>query len=308
MKSKRPTLNYDHWGNLVVWLPIGKPCTITDPDRQYTVTARDISDFRSIKTAIGLPIYIGHPPETITPQNNVPSVGTTLSDIRETPEGGVEIECKITDDDAIKAIVNMELTEVSPGYDTIEGGIRIYNHLAIIPDGYAKGGRQMQIQLESHPKPIATINPDINKIMSLTAEDITAISEAATAAMGSYFKKMESTDEALEAAKCEGIQEGISQAKWLTIAREKGYVGGDTLEARAHILKESYPTIETEKMSADTIEGLLIAATVIKESKPVEATPEPIEKPEVKVPKVTLESNDTVEKTSRYVNYNKIKK
>jgi phage FluMu protein gp41 len=305
MEFQRPALNFDNWGNLIVWLPIGKPCTITDPDRQYTVTSRDISDYRSIKTAIGLPIYVGHPDVAITPKNNLPSVGTALSDIRETPEGGVEIECKITDDETIARVVNRELTEVSPGYDVLEG-VRVYNHLAIIPDGYAKGGRQMQIQLESLDRPIAAIdpidNPTINKNnMSLTAEDITAITEA----MGSYFKKMEAVEAVEEAAKCEGFKEGLSQAKWLTIAREKGYTGADPLAAKEHILKESYPAEVVKDLSAETIEGLLIAASLKVEAKPVETKPAA---PEVVVPKVTIESNDAPAQTSRYRSYNKIKK
>jgi Uncharacterized protein conserved in bacteria (DUF2213) len=297
MKSNRPALNYDLWGNLVVWLPIGKPCTITDPDRQYTVTTGAISDFRSIKTAIGTPIYVWHPEEPITPKNNLPSVGVALSDFRETVEGGVEIQCKITDDLTIKAIVNGELTEVSPGYDVVEG-VRVYNHLAIIPTGYAKGGRQMRIQLES------SINQNIENSMSLSTEDIKSIVEA----MGSYFKSMEDSESAMEAAKCEGYKEGLACSKWIVVGREKGYVGTDVAEAKAHILKESYPSLDTKDMSVETVEGLLIAATLVKESK---SEPKPNEEPaktEIKVPKVTVEGAEKPAATSRYVNYNKIKK
>jgi len=284
---------YDNWGNLLVWLPVGKPCTIKDPTHTYTVDATAIADYRSLKTAVGLPICIGHPDSPITPHNPAPTVGTSLGEIRPTPDGGVEIECKITDKGAIELVNAKKLVEVSPCYEKVGlDGVRIYNHLAILPKGYAKGGSKMAIKFEGNP---------IKNIM--TPEDIKSICEGMKSmfeGMEKESKEMESKmEEACKESKCEGYAEGVSAAKWLIAAKSEGYDGIDVVEAKAAILTAKYPDLKTESYSVEMIEGLLLAATILAPVK-VSVIPEPISIP---VPKVVMEGQDSTVPTSRYKNY-----
>lgn len=77
----------------------------------------------------------------------------------------------------------------------------------------------------------------------------------------------------------------------------------DAIEAKAHILSSKYPGLKTESMSIEMVEGLLMAAAFIKEAiAPVVVTAT------VVVPTVVVESADEPEVTSRYRDYNKIKK
>lgn len=259
-------LKYDNWGNLVVWLPIGKPCTITDDTHTYTVDATAIADYRSLKTAVGLPICVGHPKEPIAPNTPAKTVGTSLGQTRPTLEGGVEIECKITDPTTIDQIATKKLVEVSPCYVKGGDGIRIYNHLAVLPRGYARGGSQMGIKFEGSDTPV------IEKIM--TTEDISAICEGVKSmfkgmeeAEMESKKAMEESQQAMEAA-CEeskkaGYMEGLDAAKWLSTAKETAkYEGTDVIEAKSAILANAYPDLKIEGYSTEMVEGLLLAATI----------------------------------------------
>ena len=301
-------LKYDTWGNLIVWLPVGKPCTITDDTHTYTIDANSIADYRSLKTAVGLPICVGHPKEPIAPNKPAKTVGNSLGETRSTPEGGVEIECKITDATTIEQIATKQLVEVSPCYVKGNDGIRIYNHLAVLPKGYARGGAQMAIRFEGSDTPLIKKN--------MTPEDISSICEG----MKTMFQSMEksemeskkameesemeskkSMEEACKESKMEGYSEGLDAAKWLTTAKSAGYEGSDVSEAKTAILANAYPDLKTEGYSSEMVEGLLLAATL---KSTVVAHTAPIgEGKAVAVPTVRMEGSSEPALPSRYKHY-----
>lgn len=293
-------LKHDIWGNLIVWLPIGKPCTITDDTHTYTIDANQIADYRSLKTAVGLPICVGHPSSPIAPDKPAKTVGNSLGQTRATSEGGVEIECKITDAQTIKQIATKQLVEVSPCYVKGSDGVRIYNHLAVLPKGYARGGAQMAIRFEGSDTPIIKKNmspEDIQAICEGMKTMFQSVEEAEVEAKKAMEESKKTMEEACEKSKMEGFQEGLDAAKWLNTAKEAGYTGTDVGEAKSAILANAYPDLKTEGYSSEMVEGLLLAAT-IKSAAPVAV--EAI--PAVVVPSVRMEG-ETPALPSRYKTY-----
>lgn len=145
------TLN-DIWGFPAVWLPFGKPGLVENVRTNYMVTGESIQNPDSVETIVGTPIYIWHPADQVNFNNfgKYLSVGVCTDKYRWTADGGGEILAKITDNDCYQQILSGQLTEVSPAYAVNDKGVRIYNHLALLPTGYARGGRKMQIKLEGN--------------------------------------------------------------------------------------------------------------------------------------------------------------
>jgi hypothetical protein len=142
---------YDTWGFPHIWLPIGKAGNIyrQDGSVSYTVSESDILRLESIETLSSRPLYVWHPEDGCADLENFNQLkqAGVLTDTYRYCEGGAEVMVRITDKEVYKRVKNLELTECSPGY-VVKDGIRVYNHLAILPSGMARGGAKMRIMLE----------------------------------------------------------------------------------------------------------------------------------------------------------------
>lgn len=278
---------YDAWGFLQVWVPFGKPGIVRGERGDYTVSQEAIQNLDSISTLAGLPAYYFHP-GVVTNDNfdDFKTVGTCTDKYRLTPDGGGDVLVKITDATIRKQILNKELTETSPAY--LSNDIRVYNHIALIPPGYARGGSKMQILLEGQD-PIDT--ETLNEIYTIPTEDnnmdetlgliisgqadmaqrlealSTQVANCVTACEAMATEDdvtMESEPvDAIEAAKVvyqEGFTKGILVGQILASAASHGYVGEDAEAAKAHVVTKAFPSMKFEGFSPDMMQGLFAGA------------------------------------------------
>ena len=158
---------YDTWGFPHIWLPIGKAGNIyrQDGSVSYTVSESDILRLESIETLSSRPLYVWHPEDGCADLENFNQLkqAGVLTDTYRYCEGGAEVMVRITDKDVYERVKNLELTECSPGY-VVKDGVRVYNHLAILPNGMARGGAKMRIMLEGFTGVDLPTNAEFYKI------------------------------------------------------------------------------------------------------------------------------------------------
>lgn len=247
---------YNAFNFLEVWLPYGRQSIVYEADGTfYTVETSSLEDEGSNQTLTGVDITIFHPEgKLVTPENfKDVVVGTCLGQTRKNGES-YEVKCLIKDSTTIEMVRSNQLAETSAVYVPSSNGTRKYNSIAIVPEGFAKLGRQMQIKAESH-------NPE--KIM-LTPEDIKAIADAVTA----DFKAIESANEAMEQIRAEARSDGEAagriagryEAEVLTAAKSIGYEGSEATEATNHLIDTQFPGLRSESMGAGDISLLVQAA------------------------------------------------
>lgn len=257
-------MKYDSWGNLVCWLPIAIPQTLTNPQGQtYQVSEGEIKDIRSLAELSGTPVVIHHPnyygrSSIISPDNPEGIVGIALggdNHVRDRPDGGVEVQVKITDKETIRQIVSLELVEVSAGYITVNG-YRQYNHLALLPAGWALNGRTMRVMLESNTIQEIEMTPE--QLKELT----TAIAQSLEASLVLESKKDDEVQASLEKADKEGYARGVAAARFTLIAESIGVEATDADMAKKEIIKKAFPEHTDESIGVLTLESISALADV----------------------------------------------
>jgi hypothetical protein len=141
----------DIWGFKLIWVPIGKEGDIKDElgDTTKVIKLSDVLNPQSISTLAGIPVYLYHPDVGAVDPNNFDGFETVgvCTDKYRLVEGGVEVQVKVTKSALYPFLDSQIITHVSPCY-TEENGFRSYNHIALLPPGWAKGGDKMFISLE----------------------------------------------------------------------------------------------------------------------------------------------------------------
>lgn len=283
----------DSWGFPFVWLPFGKPGTVNGEDGDYQVTSKEIQNLQSIGTLAGLPVYLFHPDEPVVNPANIEDtkpLGVLTDKYRFTSDGGGEILARLYSYETLEKINQGEITETSPVYKVIEG-VRIFNHIAILPPGYARGGSKMEIKVEGKPTKItATEIYKINKegknmdeIIGQICADQQLIKQA-LADLAGQVKDMCQLESA-EVEACteegkmmeegemykEGFSAGVAAGETIATAKRHGYAGSDASEAQDHLITKAFPSIKIEGYSNEMKKGLMTGAieSLSKESNPL---------------------------------------
>ncbi|MEM9214067.1 MAG: DUF2213 domain-containing protein [Cyanobacteria bacterium P01_F01_bin.150] len=122
-----------------------------------SLTAEELFNADSLDTAATAPVTLTHPPEFVTPKTwKKYNVGATGSQVfAKQDEGLVDIVFVVGDEEAIKAVEEDGIREVSAGYTTelkadgekIYQTNRRYNHFALVPKGRA--GETVALHMDS---------------------------------------------------------------------------------------------------------------------------------------------------------------
>jgi hypothetical protein len=294
---------YDTWGFPHIWLPIGKAGNIyrQDGSVSYTVSESDILRLESIETLSSRPLYVWHPEDGCADLENFNQLkqAGVLTDTYRYCEGGAEVMVRITDKEVYERVKNLELTECSPGY-VVKDGVRVYNHLAILPNGMARGGAKMRIMLEGFTGVDLPTNDEFYKIgdyeSNLTDEtlvddedelltiknnmnieellgQVLANQAVSSNEIADLMAKVDGliTSEAAEIVLegepepekmyLEGFAAGQEAGKTIAIAMEHGYEGSDVAEAEKHLIVKAFPDMKLEGFSKDVLAGVLKGAT-----------------------------------------------
>jgi hypothetical protein len=156
IQANLKTPKTDIWGFKLIWVPVGKEGDIVDESGNVTkvIKLSDILNQQSLSTLAGIPIYLYHPNDgAVDPENfgDFEAVGACTDKYR-LVEGGVEVQARITKQLLYPFLEQQKITHVSPCY-TEDTGYRSYNHIALLPPGWAKGGDKMFISLEGIKQP-----------------------------------------------------------------------------------------------------------------------------------------------------------
>jgi hypothetical protein len=294
---------YDTWGFPHIWLPIGKAGNIyrQDGSVSYTVSESDILRLESIETLSSRPLYVWHPEDGCADLENFNQLkqAGVLTDTYRYCEGGAEVMVRITDKEVYERVKNLELTECSPGY-VVKNGVRVYNHLAILPNGMARGGAKMRIMLEGFTGIDLPTNDEFYRIgdykSNLTDETLVddedglltiknnmnieellgqvlanqAVSSSEIAGLMAKVDDLiasEAAEMVLEGEPepekmyLEGFAAGQEAGKTIAIAMEHGYEGSDVVEAEKHLIVKAFPDMKLEGFSKDVLAGVLKGAT-----------------------------------------------
>lgn len=270
----------DAWGFPMVWVPFGKKGKIHHPGRIKDISFEELFIQESLDTLPGKPVYYFHP-GAVTPSNfrEHKIVGLTTDIYRISKDGlGGEVLVRMTDQEVYTSIINREITESSPGYGE-PNGYRDYNHLAIVPPGYALGGDKMGIQLESStPFEVYAID-NVNtttKSMDTQLGEITAQNQMIAQQLDEIRvmltpeMKEEATMEAAEMEQKyyqEGYAQGVADGQILVEAKAHGYEGVDPNEAKRHVVSKAFPKITLESKTPDFINGAYSGALSSLEDK-----------------------------------------
>jgi hypothetical protein len=280
----------DAWGFPSVWVPIGREGVVKYDTYEKVVTMEQLLNQESLDTLVGQFLYRFHP-GTVNVDNfqAYPSVGVILDTYRISEDGlGVEVLCKITDKETYTDIVNEDLTESSGGYYE-ESGVRVYNHIALVPTGWARGGRGMRIQLESKETyqletmtgvtPLINMETQIGEILANQMTLVEKVNGLEQMVQGLVVAELEPEVEmeSIEKEKVlfeEGYAKGIEDGQVLTIAGSHGYVGADAKEAKAFVVNKAFPSIALESFSEDFISGLYTGALTSLANPAISITPD----------------------------------
>lgn len=140
------------------------------------VPPEEVSNADSLRTLRDAPVTVGHPPpdgtgsQRVTPESyRQLAVGHVSGEPRVDEEDGVPhavADLVVLDADAIRRVDSGELVELSPGYvcmiDPTPGTYhgerydriqrqRQYNHVALLPEGGARGGESVALRVDGAP-------------------------------------------------------------------------------------------------------------------------------------------------------------
>lgn len=149
-------------GYLKFWLTGGIPNKELEYEdgRRESIKPEALFDEQSIKSAIGKPITLNHPPQAINSLNyrNF-SCGIVMQEYTKDSEGALVLAGVIHDEDVVKSVIRGDLKYVSPGYtakkeSNMDGSYlqsnREYNHFALLTKEFApRGGKQSKIHILS---------------------------------------------------------------------------------------------------------------------------------------------------------------
>lgn len=255
---------YDTFGNLIVWLPFGIAGQEIKAYKQwdtYTITRQELEDLDNNSTLAGLDVVVGHPEQPlITPDARYPVVGTCTGRWRESTPSVFEVEARIFDSAAIKWVEQQKLVETSAGYVETSPGVRIYNHLALVAKGLARGGRQMTIKFESESE-IKT---------KMTEQEIKDLADTVVAKMRTEAKEAEEylADVKTEAYNA-GLQRGEKQAKLVLRAERAGIKieaeYAKTVQGALSTYLPSLSKLECCGMSEEVLDAYMEASLVAAE-------------------------------------------
>ena len=310
----------DNWGFPFVWLPFGKPGAVSGVNGTYYVESSDILNDKSISTLAGLPVYYFHPDDPVVTPDNIEqskSLGVLTDKYRQTLDGGGEILARLYSQKTMDEINNQKITETSPVYAIIEG-VRTYNHIAILPPGYARGGGKMRIQVEGNPQEIFSILdtsgvPDsptvsnntnimeelLGKIYAEQQELRTAVACCIAKVEGLALVEEVETEEKPSEVYQEGFDAGVAAGELISTAKQYGFEGTDVSEAQSHLVTSAFPEIKIEGFSVDMLRGLVTGAIAsLMNRKVLEAVPVAVEGSPVEVaPTVKVETANKTRKS-----------
>lgn len=213
--------------------------------REYRAPEEVFSE-DSLASLASVPVTVGHPTGGVTADTwKIHSVGhvSELPTVRTTHDGEEWIESSafVTDSDAISGVSQDKLREVSMGYtvevvmqdgvtpsgeqyDAIQRNIR-YNHLALLPNGHARAGRNARLTIDGHqdsPEPesrtmsevkaepvkvvVTMVTFDGKEYERGSAEHVEALTaklDAADVAQAKSDAKVEELEEALKTSKAD---------------------------------------------------------------------------------------------------------
>jgi hypothetical protein len=282
----------DAWGFPTAWVPFGKAGEVQFPNCVKNITYDELFIQESLDTLPGKPVYYFHP-GAVTPDNfdKFPIVGITTDIYRVSKDGlGGEVLVRITKPEIYQAIVEEAITESSPGYGE-PLGYRDYNHIAIVPPGYARGGDKMKIELESSTpiyevytglEPVnlnPTLKPMDTQLGELAAQNQLILQELGDIRTMLVADTAEDAADSvtLEAAEIEkkfyqeGYEQGITDGRILVEAKAHGYEGDSPSEAKTFVVAKAFPSINLEAKSPEFLDGLYSGALTSlsrKESSP----------------------------------------
>jgi hypothetical protein len=280
--DKKYPVGVDLWGFPTAWIPFGKAGQVVLSNRIKDITYDELFIQESLDTLPGKPVYYFHP-GAVTPENfsEHKLVGITTDIYRISHDGlGGEVLVRITCPEIYQAMREMLITESSPGYAE-PSGYRDYNHFAVVPEGYARGGGKMKIELESFTElEVYSIQlneieiPPTQNIMETQIGEITAqnsmilsdLSEIRTMLVAAAAGEVAESEIVMEAKELEdkfyqeGYAAGVAAGEILAQSKAYGYEGSDATEGKAHVVTKAFPDISLEAKSPDFISGLYSGA------------------------------------------------
>lgn len=304
-KGFKTESTYDPFGNLIVWLPFGIAGNVLhDTEGSYTLSRSSLESAENNISLAGIPVTWWHDDEMLTPEfQSASSLGVCTGVWREKTPGVFEAQAKISSPQMIKAIEAKHSFETSPGYLTWnEGEDRYFNHIAIIPPGYAKGGREMTLKTESEKRDHRsdtlvhkTLNTNNNLMTTETPIDSLAIAEAVITAMKT---ESETLKDLISTARTEGYESGLLQG-----SKEAGLrIRAESIELEIEddcefgvmvnaLISQYLPMLTTTGMTESQTYALAEAAMCVAESK---KKPGEVAEVKIETPKsLTIESNVT---------------
>jgi hypothetical protein len=240
----------------------------------------EVFSYESLDTLRSAPVTDGHPAEDVDP-SNVDKLEIGLVGSYSYSSGPfVDTTLSIRRGDSIKKVESGELFEASCGYscdieqtpgtwngqryDQIQRNIR-YNHVALGPRGWARGGRDVSLRLDAADALITDAPPDNNDQRN-TRNDSAGEEPGKESTM------------ALRKVRHDGIEFEVSEQAATLIEKLQGSVtslGGerdtqkkraDGLEAERDLLKEDLAKAKDPKVRQDALNArveLIVAATKV---------------------------------------------
>lgn len=159
--------------------------------------ADEVFSKESLESLAGVPLTVGHPDTPVTATNwRKVSVGHVCDNVR--PAGQlVETDVYVTDSEPVSGVESGELIELSCGYDCdlevtpgvyqgqnydmIQRNIR-YNHVALLPKGYARGGSEVRLRLDSAESEVRVDEGEFEECSNISNMDLEEALKALAAA------------------------------------------------------------------------------------------------------------------------------
>jgi hypothetical protein len=290
-----------NWGFRTVWVPFGKAGDVCFADRTVVIDRVDVLNDQSIETLVGIPIFESHPlEEVVIPENftQTKPIGVALDQWRESADGlGGEVLVRIYDHATAVRLLDTsdgsKLVEASPCYKIVDG-VRVYNHLALLTAGRARGGSKMAIYSEGLTLDETTtalaesnndytylfvLNMDIEQKLTEMNEKIDALAEVV---------RIATTEEMVEG--CDPVyMEGLAAGEVLATAKSHGFTETETTpaavtNARKFVIDKAFPSLSVESFGSDALKGAYATAVSLlaaKPEKPAAAAQTPAGTPEL---------------------------
>lgn len=299
----------DNWGNKHIWVPFGKQGTVEGPNGEYEISKEDLFFTESLETLTAIPVYRHHPENpVVSPANYLQTkpIGFCTGKWRESKDGlGGEAEVKVLDQTITDDVFSGALSESSPTY-FLKGKIRVYNHLALLPKGFARGGSKMKIFTEGYNDGLTTyVDPPSPIIFQYRQmEEILGTIAASQAALAGTLDQVVEKLSKFEAEPAEEKQEdldmkqlafseGFAAGEILSTAKsfgfEKAVEGADVpalvTEARTYVVQKAFPGLAIEGFDNSNLIGAykVAVAQLSKTANTATATTKPDVRTEGKV-------------------------